>query len=71
MLLCVSTETTTGGSCSVTQGLGSNPESHVSMITPPLCKMALAQAHLAELFGSVPGPDCYHGVGLQDHISIL
>lgn len=55
----------------MTQGLGSSPESRVSMITPPLCKMALAQAHLAELFGVVPGPDCYHGVGLQDHISIL
>lgn len=60
----VSAETTTEGSCSVTQGFGSNPESHVSMITPLLCKMALAQAHLAELFGSIPGPDCYHGVGL-------
>lgn len=48
----------------MTQGHGSNPESHVSMITPALCKMALVQAHLAELFGSVPGPDCYHRVGL-------
>lgn len=55
----------------MTQGLGSDPESRVSMITPPLCKMALVWAHLAQLFGAVPGPDCYHGVGLQDHISIL
>lgn len=55
----------------MTQGLGSNPESRVSMITPALCKMALVQAHLAELFGAVPGSDCYHRVGLQDHISIL
>jgi len=41
------------------------------MIAPPLCKMALVQAHLAELFGAVPGPDCYRGVGLQDRIPIL
>lgn len=41
------------------------------MSSPPLCKMALVQAHLAELFGAVPGPDCYRGVGLPDHISIL
>lgn len=48
----------------MTQGLGPNPESCDSMITPSLCKMALVQAHLAELFGLVPGPDYYHGVGL-------
>lgn len=71
MLPYISTETTTGGSVSLTQGLGLPPESCVSMIPPALCKMVLVQAHLAELFGTVPRLDCYHGLGVQDRISIL
>lgn len=55
----------------MTQGLGLPPESYVSMISPALCKMVLVQAHLAELFGSAPGLDCYRGLGVQDRISIL